>query len=146
MREQDMRQRVEHFLQARLRRMLAPATLGLGLAGLGLGASGCPSSGLDANDDGGALVDKDARNSDSGPDQIAVKYMAQLPDAGREGPLPQPDYMAQMPDAQQGTPIYSAPSPDAAPPVRYGAQMRDAGPDGREIVALYMAQLPLPRS
>jgi hypothetical protein len=54
--------------------------------------------------------------------------------------------MAQMTDAQLSVPIYSAPPPDAAPPVRYGAQMRDAGPDGREMVALYMAQLPLPRS
>jgi hypothetical protein len=122
--------------------MLAPATLGLGLAGLGLATTGCPSSGLDANEDGGALVDKDAS-----PDQgAAMKYMAQIPDAGREGPLPQPDYMAQMTDAQLSVPIYSAPPPDAAPPVRYGAQMRDAGPDGREMVALYMAQLPLPRS
>jgi hypothetical protein len=137
MREHDMRQRVEHFLQTRLRRMLAPATLGLGLA-----MTGCPSSGLDATDDGGALVDQDAS-----PDQGAtMKYMAQIPDAGREGSLPQPDYMAQMPDAQLGVPVYSAPAPDAAPPVRYGAQMRDAGPDGREIIALYMAQLPLPRS
>ena len=156
MRERDMRQRVEQFLQTRLRRMIAPATIGLGLAGLGLTMTACPSSGLDANDDGGALVRKDA-----GPDQgAAMKYMAQIPDAGletalpqpeymapipdagREGPLPQPDYMAQMPDAQQITPIYSAPAPDAGPPVRYGAQMRDAGPDTDRVIALYMAQLP----
>jgi len=138
MRERDMRQRVEQFLQTRLRRMIAPATIGLGLAGLGLTMTACPSSGLDANDDGGALVRKDA-----GPDQgAAMKYMAQIPDAGLETARPQPDYMAQMPDAQQITPIYSAPAPDAGPPVRYGAQMRDAGPDTDRVIALYMAQLP----
>jgi len=139
MRELDMRQRVEHFLQTRLRSMLAPATLGLGLA-----MTGCPSSGLDAADDGGALVNKDA-GADQGP---VLKYMAQMPDAGLEVSLPQPDYMAQMPDAQQATPIYSAPAPDAGPgPVlRYMAQMPDASPDGREFIPLYMAQLPVGRS
>lgn len=121
MRERDMRQRVEQFIQTRLRKMVAPATIGLGLA-----MTGCPSSGLDATDDGGAMVNKDA-----GPDQGATTK-----------------YMAQLPDAQQGVPIYSAPAPtpDAAPPVRYGAQMRDAGPDTGRVIALYMAQLPIGRS
>lgn len=140
MRERDMRQRVEQFLQTRLRRMIAPATLGLGLAGLGLATTGCPSSGLDANDDGGAMV------KDAGADQgMVLKYMAQMPDAGLE---PQPEYMAPVPaDAgikldTLGTPIYSAPVPDAGSVMRYMAQMPDAGRDGREIIALYMAQLP----
>jgi hypothetical protein len=144
MREHDMRQRVEQFLQTRLRKMIAPATLGLGLAGLGLATTGCPSSGLDANDDGGAMVNKDA-----GADQgMVLKYMAQMPDAGLETSLPQPEYMAPVPpDAgikldTLGTPIYSAPAPDAGPVMRYMAQMPDASSDGREIIALYMAQLP----
>lgn len=144
MREQDMRRRVEQFFQTRLRRMIAPATLGLGLAGLGLGTTGCPSSGLDANDDGGAMVNKDA-----GPDQgMVLKYMAQMPDAGLETALPQPEYMAPVPpDAGAGpdtlgTPIYSAPAPDAGSVMRYMAQMPDAGRDGRGVIALYMAQLP----
>jgi len=139
MRERDMRQSVEHFLQTRLRKMVAPATLGLGLAGFGLATTGCPSSGLDANDDGGAMVNKDA-----GADQgMVLKYMAQMPDAG----LVQPDYMAPVPpDAGSkldtlGTPIYSAPSPDAGPVMRYMAQMPDASRD-LQAMPLYMAQLP----
>jgi hypothetical protein len=144
MREREMRQRIESFLQSRLRKMLAPATIGLGLA-----MTACPSSGLDPNDDAGALVKKDA-----GPDQgSAMKYMAQVPDAGLEAPQPQPDYMAQMPDAKPDTsPVlrYMAQMPDASPdntPVlRYMAQMPDASPDLDRNVALYMAQLPVSRS
>jgi hypothetical protein len=142
-----MRQRIESFLQTRLRRMLAPATIGLGLA-----MTACPSSGLDSTDDGGALVRKDAE-----PDQsAAMKYMAPLPpDAGRDGPtiepvymapvprdagteipMAQPDYMAQMPDARM----------DSQPALRYMAQMPDASPDVERVQTLYMAQLPVSRS
>lgn len=140
MREQDMRQRVQRFLQARLRNMLAPATIGLGLA-----MTACPSSGLDANDDGGALVNKDGAPDqqiavlymapapqDGAADQVATKYLAPVPDAGRETGMAQPDYMAQLPDA----------APDAGPVLRYMAQMPDAAPDTGRMVALYMAQLP----
>lgn len=137
MREREMRQRVERFLQTRLRKMLAPATLGLGLA-----MTGCPSSGLDATDDGGALVSKDAQ-ADHG---VATKYLAPVPpDAGREVSQPQPDYMAQMPDAG---PVlrYMAQMPDAAsdpaPVLRYMAQMPDAGREDHGMIALYMAQVP----
>jgi len=118
MREREMRQRVERFLQTRLRSMLLPATLGLGLA---VGA--CNSDPLSA-DDGG---NQDAKQ-DSG--SVTTKYMAQIPDAGPELPLAMPDYMAQMP-------------PDSGPVLRYMAQMPpDAAPDSGRSVALYMAQLP----
>jgi hypothetical protein len=136
MREQDMRQRVQRFLQARLRNMLAPATLGLGLA-----MAGCPSSGNDATDDAGALVNQDGAPDqqfapaymaqlpkDAGPDQATTKYIAPIPDAGPELPLVQPDYMAPM--------------PDAGPVARYMAVMPDAGREVGQIIALYMAQLP----
>jgi hypothetical protein len=124
MREREMRQRIESFLQSRLRKMLAPATLGLGLA-----MTACPSSGLDANDDAGALVDKDA-----GADQgAAMKYMAQIPDAGPELPQAQPDYMA---------PQFFDARPDTTPALRYMAQMPDASQDTDRAVAIYMAPLP----
>lgn len=154
MREQDMRERVQRFLQTRLRTMLAPATLGLGLSGLVLTTTGCPSDGLDANDDGGALVKKDVApdqqmvalymaplppdsgilQGDGGRDQVATKYLAPIPDAGLEM---QPEYMAPMPDASQG---------DLGSVMRYMAPMPDAAPDNGRVIALYMAQLPLPRS
>jgi hypothetical protein len=119
MREREMRQRVERFLQARLRNMLLPATLGLGLA---VGA--CNSDPLSV-DDGGNQDTK----QDSG--SVTTKYMAQIPDAGPELPVAMPDYMAQMP-------------PDSGPVLRYMAQMPpDAAPD-LGPVAVYMA--PLPRS
>ncbi len=136
MREREMRQRIERFLQTRLRRMLAPATLGLGLA-----MTGCPSSGLDATDDGGAAISRDAQ-----ADQGAVmKYLAPIPDAGQEKATPAPAYMAPMPDSG-AVALYSAALPDAGPDnrpaMRYMAQAPDASPDEREIIALYMAQLP----
>jgi hypothetical protein len=138
MRERDMRLRVQRFLQSRLRSMLMPATMGLGLA-----VGGCASDGLSA-DDGG---DKKDVAADVGP---TTKYMAQLPDAapdlqvvplysvvvprdaGPELPAAQPDYMAQMPDS--GTAI------------RYAALMPDAGRDLGESVAIYIAQIPDPRT
>jgi hypothetical protein len=157
MREREMRQRIERFLQTRLRRMLAPATIGIGLA-----MTGCPSSDINTTDDGGALVNKDSGTdlgmvavysapapdasgtpankdsgsplppvptSDAGTDQLVTKYLAPVPDAGREASMPQPDYMAQM--------------PDSGPVLRYMAQMPDAAPDLGRNVAIYMAQLPL---
>ena len=122
MREREMRQRIERFLRTRLRTMLAPATLGLGLA-----MTACPSGGLDTTDDAGALVNKDG-GADQGP---AMKYLAPMPDAGatsRDGEM---------------VALYSAQLPDSGPALRYMAQMPDASPDG-EMALLYMA--PAPRS
>ena len=145
MREREMRQRVERFLQTRLRSMLMPATLGLGLA-----IGGCNSDAMDASDDGGQTAKKDTGSADkqSPPDTkfsdagnqapdtgtAGMKYLAQIPDAGRELPIAVPDYMAQIPA-------------DSGVALRYMAQQpRDAGPDLDRIVAIYMAQLPVPRS
>ena len=128
MRELEMRQRVERFLRSRLRAMLLPATLGLGLA-----AGACDSDGLNVDDGGDPPAKHDAGS-------VATKYMAQSPDAGPGLPPVTPDYMAQMSDA--------ATSPaDTGMVLRYMAQMpADATPDLDRNVALYMAQLPLPRS
>jgi hypothetical protein len=192
-----MRRRVEQFLQTRLRRMLAPATLGLGLA-----MTGCPSSALDATEDAGALVKKDGgadfggpvavysapapdaggpvANQDAGtspvvpdvgvtpvkkdsgadfggpvavysapaPDAgpVATKYLAPVPDASREAPLPMPEYMAPLPDAAREVPMaqpdYMAQMPDSGPALRYMAQMPDAAPDRGGPMPLYLAQIP----
>jgi hypothetical protein len=119
MREQDMRLRVERFLRVRLRRMLMPATLGLGLA-----IGGCNSDGLNTDDGGNPLAKKDAAaKTDAGPVPVPM-YIAAVPDAAKEAPLAQPDYMAQM--------------PDAGLQVRYAAVMPDAG----GAVAVYTAQFP----
>ncbi len=117
MREQDMRNRVERFLRVRLRSLLMPATLGLGLA-----IGGCNSDGL-STDDGG---DPTAKQDAAGGNPI---YSAPTPDAGagKEVPVAQPDYMAQM--------------PDAGLQVRYMAVLpKDAG----GVVAVYTAQIPDP--
>ena len=116
MREREMRLRVERFLQTRLRSMLMPATLGLGLA-----LGGCASDGLNADDGGDPIAKQDASNTDSG--SVSVKYMAQQPDAG-VGPIA----------------VYSAPAPDSGMAVRYMAQQPDADSGG--AVAVYLAQLP----
>jgi hypothetical protein len=113
MRERDMRQRVEQFMNKRLRAMLLPATLGVGLA-----LGGCASDGLNSDDDGGARKDAAA---DTQPITI---YGIVFPDAGPEA---QPDYMAQMPDS-------------GLPPMRYAAQMPDAS--GPINYPIYMALTP----
>jgi hypothetical protein len=122
MREREMRQRVERFLQTRLRSMLLPATLGLGLA---IGA--CNSDALNADDGGDQTAKKDSGSA-------AMKYMAQIPEAGPELPAATPDYMAPIPA-------------DSGVVLRYMAQMpADAAPEVQRVVALYMAQLPVPRT
>jgi hypothetical protein len=138
MRERDMRLRVERFLQSRLRSMLLPATMGLGLA-----VGGCASDGLNA-DDGGDKEDVVAAT-----DTVATKYMAPTTDAA---PIPVPVYSVAVPrDAGPELPIaqpeYMAPiKEDAGMVLRYMAQMPDAGRDAGEMVALYLAQIPDPQT
>jgi hypothetical protein len=129
MREREMRERVERFLRTRLRNMLLPATIGLGLA---VGA--CDTTPLDTNDGGDQIANKDSGSA-------GMKYMAQIPDAGADLPAITPEYMAQIqPDA-------NAELRDSGFALRYMAQQPpDAAPDASRVVALYMAQLPVPRS
>jgi hypothetical protein len=94
-----MRLRVERFLQTRLRSMLMPATLGLGLA-----LGGCNSDALNTDDGGNQTVKKDASNTDTG--SVSTKYMAQLPDSGTAV-----RYMAQQPDAGGAVAVYLAQVP-----------------------------------
>ena len=138
MREQDMRLRIERFMKARLRNMLMPATLGLGLV-----VGGCNGDALSTDDGGDPLVKQDAAaQTDTG--DPSVKYMAQMPDAGPELPIAMPDYMAQMPDAAPEVslpmPEYMAPitKEDAGIAVRYMAQM----PDADRAIPVYLAQIP----
>ncbi len=132
MREREMRQRVERFLQSRLRNMLLPATLGLGL-GLAVGA--CDSDALDASDGGGQTAKQDSASADTqaAPDS---QFTGQS-DAGTAVAM----YMAQLSDAS------AAALPDTGLAVRYMAQIpADAAPELGRSVAIYMAQLPVPRS
>ena len=119
MREQDMRLRIERFMKARLRNMLMPATLGLGLA-----LGGCPGGGMDADDGGDPGTKHDAAAStDTGG--VGMKYIAQIPDAGPEVPIAVPEYIA---------PIIKE---DAGIAVRYMAQIpADAGPESGGICAM----------
>jgi hypothetical protein len=166
MREREMRQRVERFLQTRLRRMLAPATIGFGLAV----APGCPSSGLDSGDDAGMVAKKDAApdlqgpmtlygvpfqpdssapgNADLGPDQVTTKYIAPVPpDAAADQQAVVADAAPFTPDAaaDQIATKYMASVPDAAaevpmPQPEYIAPIPKydaAGPAPR-----YLAQMP----
>lgn len=141
MREQDMRLRIERFMKARLRNMLKPAVLGLGLA-----LGGCDSDALSADDGGEPGTKQDAAvATDSG---TVTKYMAPAPDAATDTWTPGLRYMAQMPDAGPELPIampdYMAPiKQDAGIAVRYMAQMpADASPDLGGMVAMYVAQMP----
>ncbi len=163
MREREMRQRVERFLQSRLRNMLMPATLGLGLA-LGGCSSNATMQAVDAGtptankDAGSPSANKDAGMPDShagpdtqiadgnqaGPDAGAVDAQtaidAGITDAGQgnQDVLPVAKYMAPMLDA-------AADLRDSGMILRYAAPIaRDAAPD-IHVVALYMAQLPIPR-
>jgi hypothetical protein len=118
MRERDMRARVERFIQTRLRSMLFPATLGLGMA-----LTGCKGDGLEVDDGGGS--DAIVNQQDAQDAGAAMKYIAPIPDAAPDLSGPAPEYIAPTPKADSGV------------AVRYMAQMPDAG-----MVALYMAPLP----
>ncbi len=156
MREQDMRQRIQRFLQTRLRSMLAPATLGLGLA-----MTACPSDGSNSQTDGSAVVSKDAApdgqattlygvplpkdaanvedaaaadtavpaGKDSGSDAIAALYIA---------PLPR-DAQASNQDSSSGV---DASGPDAGPVTKYIAPIPDAAREFPLAQPDYMAQMP----
>jgi hypothetical protein len=140
MREQEMRECVGHFLKARMRAMLLPATLGLGLA-----VAGCDKEALESTDDSGtsSQIEAGVTHPDTQieagathPDTqiappIVTKYIAQLPDANVA-----PAYMAQLPDAGTVT-KYIAQLPDAALVTKYIAQLPDAN-----IAPEYMAQMP----
>ena len=133
MREREMRQRVDRFLQTRLRSLLLPATIGLGL-----GVAGCPGDALDASEDGGQTAKNDGPSADQQlpPDTKLTDAGSVGSDAGGAVAL----YMAQIRDA--GTTL-----PDSGMVLRYMAQMPpDAGPDLDRVVAIYMAQIPVPRS
>ena len=136
MRERDMRWRVERFLQSRLRSMLMPATMGLGLA-----LGGCASDALSADDGGnkkdlaaatdtGPTTKYSAPASDAAPTPVPLYSVVVPRDAGPELPMPQPEYIAPIKE-------------DAGPAVRYAAVMRDAG---RAVpgdpVAIYSALSP----
>lgn len=106
MREREMRERVERFLQTRLRKMLLPATLGLGLA---VGA--CDTSALDTSDGGDTFAKKDSGT-------VGMKYMAQIPDAGPDLSLPVPFYgtitlrpLDAAPDSDRVVALYMAQLP-----------------------------------
>ncbi len=116
MRELDMRRRVEQFMHKRLRAMLMPATLGLGLA-----VGGCASDGLNSDDDGGTRKDV-----------AADTKVTPTEDGGTRKDLgPVPLYAVAQPDA--------APAQPDSLPVRYAAQMPDAG---IPIYPIYMAIAP----
>jgi hypothetical protein len=139
MRERDMRARIERFIQSRLRSMLMPATLGLGMA-----LAGCDGDGLEVNDGGDPIVKNDAADKqDAG---ATMKYIAPIPDAAPDLSGPAPEYIAPIPDAGPDLsglqPDYMAPNPrpDSGVAVRYMAQMPDADPG--TVVALYIAQMP----
>jgi hypothetical protein len=163
MRERDMRLRVERFIQTRLRSMVMPATLGLGMA-----IGGCNSDGLNADDGGsedavantgtggaqgsggtggaqgsggaqgtGGVTGSGGAMGSGGTTSPATKYIA-----------PVPMYIAAIPDAgpevSMPAPEYIAPvvKQDAGIAVRYMAQMPADASDPGTPVALYLAQLP----
>lgn len=118
MREREMRQRVESFLQTRLRAMLMPATLGVGLA-----IGGCGSNTLNSDDGGKSDVQAASDGKLSDASGAVALYMAAMPDAASDS---------------SGTQ-----TSDAGLVVRYGAPTTsDAGTDASAIVVLYMAQMP----
>jgi hypothetical protein len=154
MREREMRQRVERFLQTRLRRMLAPATIGLGLAV----SPGCPSSDPSNTDDAGMVERKDSAadqqvialymapvpqdssapgTGDAAPDHATTKYMAPVPEDG--GAPVKKDSGVDF----GAVAVYSAPVPDAGPiATKYIAPVPDAGREVPLPMPEYMAPIP----
>ena len=154
MREKEMRMRVFRFLKARMRNMIMPATVGLGLAVGGCAKEGSleanssdaardftgfpvysvafPDSGPEAQPDGFA-----ADNEAPGPD-LAVA------DSGFDGlPVDSPVYGVPFTDAAS---IPEAGKADAAPAIDQGVALDGARPDSSpelgSIITKYIAPMP----
>jgi hypothetical protein len=138
MREYEMRQRVFRFLKVRMRNMIMPATLGLGLA---VGSCSDPQAvtgNQDANDAAGTkpipiysvvFPDGSAPGSDLAPEDSSVPQPRQdaVADVGREsGP--------------EVVPVYSAPTDVLPPDLRKAdgpdAATSDVAPPSDQAVAL----------
>ena len=146
MREREMRQRVEQFLKVRLRNMLMPATLGLGLAMSSCGSSNQPvpmygqpfPSDVAMREDAAPVPDSQSPldsglgETGSGTQEAGGPVdMAQMPtDAARDVGMP-------------GGMLYMAPVPAymASIPVDGGSVSRLLD-GGERAVSLYMALLP----
>jgi hypothetical protein len=112
MREQEMRMRVFRFLKARMRNMIMPATVGIGLA-----MGGCTKEGALAEAKDAATLHADVL----GPDSQAT--------LGPDSQAPGPDQAAPGPDQAAPGPDQAAPGPDL-PGVEPDAQiLADAPPD-----------------
>lgn len=168
MREQEMRQRVFQFLKARMRNMLMPATLGIGLA-----VGGCSQS--------NALKDSpdsahDTSATDTAKESLPIPlYMVLSPDSNfpvPDGLGPNPEKTDAIADLANGslpeaTPVYGsdvspldlrkadaadvsvpdvAPAPDEAVALDGagidGSMPTDAGPDLGGIITKYIAPIP----
>lgn len=133
MREREMRQRVEQFLGVRLRNMLMPATLGLGLA-----LAGCGGDQLQSDDAASGQTKEDVAHAGGGqsPPDVALSGT----DTGRQDAgTAVPAYMAQMPlDAVQDLGTPDKPSQPDANSSDANAGKEDAGGG----VMMYMAQMP----
>ena len=156
MREQEMRMRVFRFLKARMRNMIMPATVGIGLA-----VGGCAKEGLHASDaaafrDSGGIPIYSAVFP--GPDSASPSQTDVLP--GRDADVPTTDGSAPSPDlAGRDTPVNGsdmAPPKDANGPdtserdavapndqaVALDSGARDSGADLGGIFTKYIAPIP----
>jgi hypothetical protein len=125
-----MRQRVERFLQTRLRSMLMPATLGLGLA-----LGGCGSTAMTSGEDSGSTTQKDVATADQ-----QLPPDTNISEAGGDTWAPRPDAGA---DSGGAIALYMAQLPDSGAVMRYMAQQPpDAAPDIGHGVVIYMAIFP----
>jgi len=147
MREQEMRMRVFRFLKARMRNMIMPATVGIGLA-----VGGCAKetstpiysaplqdSGPPAQTD--VLLKSDTLPSPSDSATPGSDTMAPAPDSSdtRPGPsdsaTPGSDTMAPAPDIAPPGPDSSVPGREVAPDTSEVPRVADAGSDelGRDV-------------
>jgi hypothetical protein len=150
MSEQQMRQRVFRFLKARMRNMIMPATVGIGLAVAG----GCSESAAvysapTYNDAAAAKQDvpraPDLAGPDSaGPDSPVVADVAadSLPDA----PSPQDTSPADALAGETGVDMRRLDSPIDMPPVKYGSPFDggiiDSQSEAGQVIAKYIAPIP----
>jgi hypothetical protein len=103
MREQEMRMRVFRFLKARMRNMIMPATVGIGLAMGGCAKEGALTEAEDAGTPHTDVLGPDSQalgpdQAAPGPDQAAPGPDLAVP--GTDQAVPGPDLGSQEPDAQ----------------------------------------------
>lgn len=134
MREHEMRMRVVRFLKVRMRNMILPATLGLGLS------AGCRDATVET-------TPTQKRDSAAPGPGFPIYSIPFPPEAGPDGPSdsPSPDLAAQAPDvpaSPETAPVVDAAAAVDEPPATIDGGAVEAGTEVGGMTTKYVGSMP----